>query len=374
MKHILFADRNLDAFVAAILTFYKCLYDGETDIKFSPYCRADKLDEFNYGDTVIFLGVGLTTGSIEHLVYDRGISVVSVENNKKFVEDIGYSFVDWHNLNYFFLMETSEYDIFDKLDLKRPPSKVGWRYYFSDNDFDGKLVSAKRSHAGMVRDILLDKEPKVFNFFKTFVSKEVDRLIDLCQEHALTIHNKNDKSDSFLLDYWFKNWYLENEKEFEELKETGDLDLFLKLKSAFTMTSVDYKIEKGREKLHETKYKTKQIANSSCLKKIQFRHYDVTEMKACYVDDKEIAGMGGYIVGTELVKEHGWDVVVLNGPEQKDTRIYFLFSNPDGADIDVSEICKLYSDEGTALNKTGRRNFAGIEFLKGDEEMFFKLV
>lgn len=374
MKHILFADRNLDAFVAAILTFYKSLYNGVSDVLVTPFSRTDDFSNFKYGDTVIMIGVGLPPTMIEHLVYDIGVNSVVIEHHKKFADEIGYTFVDWHNLNYFFLMETAEFDVFDKLDTRREANKVGWRFYFNNNGFENKLKESKRSSAGIIRDVLKDKDPFFFNFLKTFVGEDVERLIQLSQEHELHLHDGDEKSDSYLLDQWFKSWYDENELHFNLLKETPNLQDFLILKSAFTMLTVEDKIKLGKDKLYETKHKTKEIAYSDCVKKIRFRHYDVTEMKACYIDNHDVAAMGGNIVGTELVKEHGWDVVVLNGPEQKDTRIYFLFSNPDGADIDVSEICKLYCDEGTALNKTGRRNLAGIEFLKGEEEMFFEFV
>lgn len=374
MKHILFADRNLDAFVAAILTFYKSLYNGVSEVVVAPFSITDDFTNFKYGDTVILIATGVSPMTIDRLVYDIGVNTVVIEHHKRFADEIGYTFVDWHNLNYFFLMETSEFDIFDKLDTRRETNKVGWRFYYNNNAFENKLNESKRSSLGIIRDVLKDKDPFFFNFLKTFVGEDVERLIELSQEHELFLHEGNEKSDAYLLGQWFKCWYEENEQHFEHLREKPNLQDFLILKSAFTMVSVEDKIKMGKDKLYETKYKTKEIAFSDCVKKIRFRHYDVTEMKACYIDSTDVAAMGGNIVGTELVKEHGWDVVVLNGPVQKDTHIYFLFSNPDGADIDVSEICKLYCDEGTALNKTGRRNLAGIEFLKGEEEMFFEFI
>ena len=370
----MFGDKSLDALVAAILTFYKCVYDGVSDVVVSPFSRTDAIPQFAYGDTVIFLGVGISPGKIEHLVYDMGIKVVMVDHHDEFVEETGYTFLDWHNLPYFFLSETSEYDIFDRLDVFRPPEKVGWRFYFANNKVENKPVHIKRSTSGIVRDVILSNNPGFENFLSTFMRSDYATLIEQSQIHELWLHNGYERCGSYLVNQWFKYWYNENKDAFLNMKSNllTPNDFFNQVRTSFFMTSFQEKVDFGHEQLMKTKVKTRELAMSDDVQRVEFRHVEIRDMKACYVKNPLISTLDESIVGNELVKEHGWDVVILDGPSRSDVRIYFLYSNPDGADIDVLQICNLYCEEGIANSKSGRRNAAVIEFPIGDEDVFFK--
>lgn len=374
MKYILFGDKSLDAFVAAMLAYYKCLYDGDSQIVVLPFSRIDPIPTFSYGDTVILLGVGLSPSKVEHLVYDVGVNVIIVEHHSEFVNEIGYTFVDWHNLPYFFLMDNLEHDIFDKLTFEEKHSKVGWRYYFSNNDFPNKPQETKRSSAGIVKDVLMKNTPDIEGFLKTFMRCDFHKLVETSQDHELWFHHGNERADSYLLNQWFKHWYNEYRDCFIRMKENylTPNDQFLELKSRFIITSLEEKIEFGRQQLMKTKTKTRELASSSAVKKVKFRHYDIRDMKTCYVDSPLVSVLGESIVGNELVKEHGWDVVILDGPKQSSLKAYSLYSNPDGADIDVLQICRLFHETGAAVSKSGRRNAAVIEFNLGEEDIFFE--
>lgn len=374
MKYILFGDKSLDAFITAILCHYKCVYDGVSDISISPFCRTDPIPQFQYGDTVIMLGVGISSSKVEHLVYDVGVNMAIVDHHSEFVKEIGYTFLDWHSLPFFFMKEVLEHDIFDKMTLCPKSSKVGWRYYFSDNEVPNRLDYSKRSSSGIVKDILMSTVPEIDDFLKTFMRGNYHRLIEVSQQHELWLHQGNERSDGYLLNQWFKHWYNENKESFLLMKEKRHTpnDHFLELKSRFIVTSLQEKIDFGRKQLLKTKTAVSQLARSSAVQKVKFRHYDIRDMRACYIESPLVVALGESIVGNEMVKEHGWDVVILDGPHQDALRTFTLYSNPDGADIDVLDICKLYHEDGAAVSKSGRRNAAVIEFALGDEGVFFQ--
>lgn len=367
MNYVLFADRNLDGFVCALITHCKSVYEGISDIRFISFDPADKLPEFGYNDAVTMLGVSLDPTTLDQMAYMKGVKVVVVNHQPQFVEDLGYSFVDWHNLPYFFIKEGTEYDIFSKDIYLFPKDQPGWRYYFSNNDVTKKTPNLLRSSSSIIRDVILKDNPGFESFLKTFIGPDYQKLVDLAQAIELEKSGEDEKSEAYLLHLWFIDWYEENKESFVCLKNDFRNELFLQLKSKFVITTLKEKIDQGRSLFHNEIKRTKEIALSD-VKKVSFYDYGVRDINVCVTD----SALNNTSLGYKLVKEHGWDVAIIKAPPNAATQSFYLYSNPDGADIDVLDVCKFYYSEGTGLNFSGERNFATIELIKGEEEMFFR--
>ena len=376
MKYILFGDKSLDALVAAILTFYKCVYDGVSNVVVSSIKSTDPLPLLLRGDSLVLLGVPISKGHIDHLTNDIGVNLIVVNYHDEFIKENSYPFLDWHNLTYFFLSENLDNDIFDKLDVLKQPVKTGWGLYFSDNKAENRTDCAKRSVCGIVHDVLLDKDPSIESFLKTFMGEDYRRLIEYTQENELGLHKGNQLANSYVLSQWYKNWENENLETYIKMKENMDHrnQYFDELRSSFFKIKLNEKLTFGREWLMKNRIKTRELAMSKAVHKAEFYKYKIKDLKVCYVDSPLIPVIGGCVVGNGLVKEHGWDIAILDYVRTPNKKTYFLYSNPNGADIDVLDLCRFYYEQGLGEMKTGKRNVAVVEFDVGDEKSFFTIL
>lgn len=358
MNYLLFADKSLDGFVTAMMLHYKAIYDGYPNIRIAPYTRALQLPKIEYGDRLMFVSVSPTPTMIEELIHRIGVKVVVLDHHTVFNDEMGYDFLDWHNLPYFFVQDGAETDLFCKPDPEKNPGKIGTRFYFTNNDVQNKPASMKRSSVGIALDLFKKNDPDFVSFLNTFFCKELMRLVTLTQNHELWVHDNNPKSEAYLLNQWFKNWILDKDYLFEEMKKYPEKshDIFIQLKSDFFVLRLDEKIRLGKNMLARTRTKIDRLANSPKSVQVSICPYGAPDMAVCYVTSLDITDLSPGVVGNDLVKNHGWDVAILDGGVERNDRVYYMYSNPDGADIDVLAIADKLLRDGLIDRRIGRSN------------------
>lgn len=375
MNYMLFADQSLDGFVTAMMLHYKALYDGYSKIRMLPYHRDNPLPKLTHTDRLMFVSVSQKPSVIEELVYLKGVKVIVLDHHALLNEELNYSFLDWQNIPYFFVQDIAETDLFCNLNSGKDPSKVGSRYYFANNEIPGKLDSMKRSSCGIAMDLFRQNDPAFVKFLNTFLRKELDILVELTQTHELWLHRNDEKSEAYLLNQWFKRWYLQKKPLFDRMVESPDEsnDIMVNLKADFLSSTMEERIQSGRNLVIQTKNRIESLVTSSKTTKVFLEPYVDRSLAVCYIHGEDIDELSPGLIGNDIVKNHGWDIAILDGGIERGIRKHYLYSNIDGADVNLYSLAERLVQDGLISWKTGRPN-AIVIYSPSDNDDFIQFT